>query len=105
LVIALSISSIHSRDANILGNVGGGGRFGNSTVGNAGKSGNSGISIVGSTGIAGKLIDTVGTSGRYKFGKFGNNIGRVPNVNSGRLIVSHALILCKSIIISGHFGN
>jgi hypothetical protein len=46
-----------------------------------------------------------GTSGKYKFGNCGNNIGLETILNSGNQIVIHALILCKSIIISGHFGN
>jgi len=87
------------------------------TVGKLGIGGNSGISISGNTGNEGipnnsdKEICTsnhklkFGTSGKYKFGNLGNKIGFVSIANSGKAIFNHALILCKSIIISGHFGH
>ena len=52
---------------NILGNFGGGGKFGNSTAGKLGNSGNSGNSTIGKTGISGSLKSTL----KLKFGVFG----------------------------------
>jgi hypothetical protein len=105
----LIISKTTSIDQSNFGNFGGGGKSGKFTVGKVGISGNSGISILGNIGRLGKFkfnnISTFGTSGRYSFGKLGSNIGLVFTSNSGNSTVNQALILCKSIIKSGHLGN
>jgi len=49
--------------------------------------------------------DADGVSGRTSLGASGNTIGRGDILKSGRYTVSPALILDRSKIISGHFGN
>jgi hypothetical protein len=72
-------------------------------VGNQGISGNSGISNSGKIGIS-KLTFTF----KFPHDKSGNT-GRIIGLgcisNSGKYKFNQALILCKSNIISGHFGN
>jgi hypothetical protein len=113
----LIISNTTSIEANIFGSFGGGGKSGKLTVGKVGNGGSSGISISGKRGKlsisnpnnSDNFISTVtskfGTVGKNNFGKLGNKIGLVLISNSGKATVNQALILCKSIIISGHFGN
>jgi hypothetical protein len=104
-VTNLKTSSITSNDASIFGKVGGGGRSGKFIVGKVGKSGNVGIIISGKTGNAGRETPSHGEFGKFNEGKFGNMKGLTEILNSGKLISKFALILCKSRIISGHFGN
>ena len=83
-------------DQNIFGIFGGGGRSGNFTSGRLGSSGRSGSSgNAGMTGIDGNEIesDIVGTFGKYKSGNSGRTIGTTLNLNSGTLMLNHALIL------------
>jgi hypothetical protein len=65
----------HSKEANIFGSFGGGGRFGSSTVGRVGRSGSSGIINCGRISNAGRLIFIFGTSGRIRLGSCGRSIG------------------------------
>jgi hypothetical protein len=104
-VISFTISAITSIAASNFGNFGGGGKSGNSIFGKLGRSGNCGILISGRTGIEGKDKVREGTEGKERLGKFGNNIGLGVILNSGKATSSPTLILCKSKIISGHFGN
>lgn len=105
LVTSLRIFKTHSTAPKSFGIFGGGGRFGSSTVGSVGKSGSSGIVNEGSRANAGKVKDALGTSGRRSAGRFGNTIGLGFKLKSGKYTTNHALTLCKSIIMSGHFGN
>jgi hypothetical protein len=95
-VISFNMFKIAAKAQNIFGSFGGGGKSGNFISGRLGRSGKSGISIIGRSGIEGRFKVTVGSVGRYKFGKVGRSIGLKLNSNSGIQIFNQALILCKS---------